>query len=289
MTDPAKLIGHVKDDNSFHLPEFMGGKIALPSFGPFELPGWSFFGWFEVPGFQIEFQLTRFMVLEVVAAVLMIVIFVPLAWKISRGSPPRGRLWNLFDAMLVFVRDEMVRPAIGRPDADRFLPFLWTMFFFILFCNLLGMIPWAGSPTGSILVTGVLALLAFGMVVGAGMKKFGVVGFWIGLAPHMELPLALAIPLKPMILGIEILALLIKHIILAVRLLINMFAGHLVLAVILGFVEVFAGTAAWFGIMPASVLGAAALSLLELFVAFLQAYVFTFLTALFIGMALHQH
>lgn len=289
MTDPAKLIGHVKDDNSFHLPEFMGGKIALPSFGPFELPGWSFFGWFEVPGFQIEFQLTRFMVLEVVAAVLMIVIFVPLAWKISRGSPPRGRLWNLFEAMLVFVRDEMVRPAIGRPDADRFLPFLWTMFFFILFCNLLGMIPWAGSPTGSILVTGVLALLAFGMVVGAGMKKFGVVGFWIGLAPHMELPLALAIPLKPMILGIEILALLIKHIILAVRLLINMFAGHLVLAVILGFVEVFAGTAAWFGIMPASVLGAAALSLLELFVAFLQAYVFTFLTALFIGMALHQH
>ncbi len=281
--NPAQLASHVKDAPYFEvpkciLPEHTEGKIPLPDFGTVDLFG-----------LEIHLRLTKFMVLEVVAAVLMIVIFVPLAWKISRGSPPRGRLWNLFEAMLVFVRDEMVRPAIGRPDADRFLPFLWTMFFFILFCNLLGMIPWAGSPTGSILVTGVLALLAFSMVVGAGMKKFGVVGFWIGLAPHMELPLALAIPLKPMILGIEILALLIKHIILAVRLLINMFAGHLVLAVILGFVEVFAGTAAWFGIMPASVLGAAALSLLELFVAFLQAYVFTFLTALFIGMALHQH
>ena len=275
--DPVKLASHVKDTDAVH-----GHAFHLPFHTTIEIPQ-------VLEPFGME--LTKFMVLELVAAVLMLAIFIPLARKTASGNRPRGRIWNLFEAMLVFVRDEMVRPAIGRPDADRFLPFIWTMFFFILFCNLLGMIPWAGSPTGSILVTGVLALMSFAAVVGTGMKKFGVVGFLTGLAPHMDLPLALAIVLKPMILGIEILALFIKHIILAVRLLINIFAGHLVLAVILGFVaaEEIVGTAAWFGIMPASVLGAAALSLLELFVAFLQAYVFTFLTALFIGMALHQH
>ena len=125
------------------------------------------------------------------------------------------------------------------------------------------------------------------------MTKFGPVGFWMGLAPHMELPLVLAILLIPMILAIEILGLFIKHTILAVRLLANIFAGHLVLAVILGFVVaediVAAHTAAWTGVAVASIFAATALSLLELFVAFLQAYIFAFLTALFIGMAVHQH
>jgi F-type H+-transporting ATPase subunit a len=229
------------------------------------------------------------MVLELVAAALMILIFVPLARKIARGTPPQGRFWNMFEAMLVFVRDEMVRPAIGRHDADRFLPLIWTLFFFILFCNLLGMFPWAGSPTGSISVTGALAAIAFATVTGAGMKRFGPVKFWTGLCPHMDLPLLLAVSLIPMILFIEILGLCIRHTILAVRLLANMFAGHLVLTVVLGFIAVFAQSALWYGVMPAAVLGGAALSLLELLVAFLQAYIFAFLMALFIGMAVHQH
>jgi F-type H+-transporting ATPase subunit a len=92
-----------------------------------------------------------------------------------------------------------------------------------------------------------------------------------------------------MILFIEIFGLLIKHTILAVRLLANMFAGHLVLAVLMGFILLFVGKIAWYGVVPAAVVGATALSLLELFVAFLQAYIFAFLTALFIGMAVHQH
>ncbi|MFH1267326.1 MAG: F0F1 ATP synthase subunit A [Planctomycetota bacterium] len=260
------------------MPKCLGGHIYLPNFGTI-----------DVFGHQVELQLTKFMVLELVAAALMIVIFVPLAWKLASGKPPRGWFGNLFEAMILFVRDEMVRPAIGRPDADRFLPFILTVFFFILFCNLLGMIPWAGSPTGSISVTGAMALISFCVVVGAGMRKFGLVAFWTGLAPHMELPLVLAIFLKPMILFIEIFGLFIKHTILAVRLLANMFAGHLVLAVIIGFIGLFAGRAAWYGVMPASVLGATALSLLELFVAVLQAYIFAFLTALFIGMSVHKH
>jgi len=271
MIDINQAAEHVKDASGFHLP----AKVH------FDLPAIEVFGH--------HFQLTKFMVLELAAALLMLLIFIPLARRIAGGKPPRGRFWNMFEAMLLFVRDEMVRPAIGRKDADRFLPFIWTAFFFILFCNLLGMVPWAGSPTGAIGVTAALALIAFCTVAGAGMMRFGALAFWTGLTPHMDLPLVLAIFLKPMILFIEIFGLLIRHTILAVRLLANMFAGHLVLAVIMGFIVAFADSLVWYGVMPASVLGAVALSLLELFVAFLQAYVFSFLTALFIGMSLHRH
>ena len=119
----------------------------------------------------------------------------------------------------------------------------------------------------------------------------GIIGYWLGLVPHMELPLVLALFLKPMILAIEVMGLCIKHSVLAVRLLANMFAGHLVLAVLIAFIGATAESfiVLWAGVTFASVCGAAALSLLELFVAFLQAYIFAFLSALFIGMAVHQH
>jgi F-type H+-transporting ATPase subunit a len=197
----------------------------------------------------------------------------------------------LFEIMLLFIRDEVARPAIGKHDADKFLPFLWTIFFFILTCNLLGMVPWGGSPTGALATTGALAMCTFAVVVGGGMAKMGPVGFWKSQVPHMELPLVLAILLKPMIFGIEVLGLLIKHFVLAVRLLANMMAGHLVLSVLVIFVAAVAkfGIFALLGVGLASVVGATALGLLELFVAFLQAYIFTFLSALFIGMAVHPH
>jgi len=290
--DVNQIGEHIKDAPDFHvpallwdhLPEFLQGEhrglIPLPDFGTVDLFGW-----------QIKLQLTKFMVLEVVAALLMLLIFLPLARKIATGRSPRGRIWNAFELVLIFLRDEVARPAIGRHDADRFLPFVWTMFFFILFCNLLGMIPWAGSPTGSIFVTAALALITFCTVAGSGMVNYGVVGFWTGMVPRVDLPWVLAAFLKPMLMGIEIMGLCIKHCVLAVRLLANMFAGHLVLAVIVTFIAWTTDQAfvLWLGVTIASVLSAVALNLLELFVAFLQAYVFTFLSALFIGMAVHQH
>jgi F-type H+-transporting ATPase subunit a len=228
------------------------------------------------------------MFLEVVAAVIVAVVFIWIAQRMSRGIQPRGRVWNLLEVMLVFLRDQVARPAIGRHDADRFLPFLWTMFFFVLACNLLGMVPWAGSPTGAFACTLALALTTFVVVIGAGMAKLGPVGFWVGQVPHMDLPGPLAVILKPAIFVLELIGLCIRHFVLSVRLLANMFAGHLVLAVIIGFIGAVSG-ALWWGVMPVSILGAVALSLLELFVAFLQAYIFTFLSALFIGMAVHPH
>ena len=297
--DTAELISHVKDSQSFHLPNGTehGLTVAIPQPAdiapglpqPSEILGRV--GIENPPAWLAEdWTLTKFMILEVVAAMLIVLIFVPLARRIARGERPRGRFWNLFEAMLVFIRDEVARPAIGGKTADKFLPFLWTIFFFVLFCNLLGMIPWAGSPTGAIGCTGSLAVMTLMTVVGAGVKKYGLVGFWTGQVPHMDLPLLLAVFIKPMIFAIEVLGIAIKHFVLSVRLLANMFAGHLVLAVILSFIKATADHGLiWYGVMPASVFGAVALSLLELFVAFLQAYIFAFLSALFIGMAVHQH
>lgn len=271
LVNIEQLIEHVSDTSSYHLPSFIGN---------FDLP--------TVSGFT----LTKGMIVEVVVALLMIAMFVRLAIKMKSGEPVRGRLWNLLEAFLIYLRNEVIIPSIGKKDADRFTPFLWTLFFFILFCNLFGLLPWFGSsPTGSLATTVVLALSVFVVLTFSGMKKFGIVGFWKGQVPQMELPLVLAVFLKPMLFVIEVLGLFIKHAVLAVRLLANMFAGHLIIAVIMGFISAVAAGSIflWGGVTIASVSLCVALYMLELFVAFLQAYIFTFLASIFIGMAQHQH
>jgi F-type H+-transporting ATPase subunit a len=132
-------------------------------------------------------------------------------------------------------------------------------------------------------------MVTFITVLGAGMARLGFWGFWKAQVPHMDLPKPVAVFLIPMIFVIEIFGLLVKHFVLAVRLLANMIGGHVVLAVLLAFITMTASSFLFWGVMPASVLGATLLSLLELLVAFIQAYIFAFLTALFIGMAVHPH
>jgi F-type H+-transporting ATPase subunit a len=290
-----------------------------------------------------KFQVTKFMLLELIAAGLILAIFIPLARRAAREKTPKGPWWNAFEGLLTFVRDEIARPSLGEKDADRYVPFLWTLFLFILICNLLGMIPLMGSPTASIWMTGGLAVCAFVMLhVPAMIQRGGPIRYLLSLWPHLEIvpnpwrrpgehghghdghdehghadhhaPAGHARPEEPapkptvmqivlwlaasafgflislMIFVIELLGTVIKSGVLAIRLFANMFAGHTVLAVILLFIVV-AGeggfTAMWPVVSVLSVLGTVALSLLELFVAFLQAYVFVFLTALFMGMALH--
>lgn len=272
--DPKELFSHVEDSPSLHVPRRLtadrSGHVEIPQ--PFK-----------------HFTVTKFMTIELVAALLLCVFFIGLARALKGGAIPRGRFRNMLEAMLLYFRDYVARPCIGHHDADRFVPFLWTIFFFVLSCNLFGMIPWMGSPTGSLSVTATLAFITFATVIGSGMMKLGVAGFWKAQVPHMDLPPSLKIFLVPMIFVIEVFGLLVKHGVLAVRLLANMMAGHVVLAVIVAFIAASAQSLWWWGVMPASVLGATALSLLELFVAFLQAYIFTFLSALFIGMAVHPH
>jgi F-type H+-transporting ATPase subunit a len=294
--DPGHLFGHVQDAEHIEVSTKVvpSGKIILPQPLRLDEPLWTGkTGVVQIDKINIfepiELKFTKFMLLETIVALLVAVVFIRLANKMAHGDRPKGRLWNLLEAMVLYIRDDVARPAIGDHDADRFLPLLWTMFFFVLGCNLLGLVPWAGSATGSLATTGALAMITFATVVGAGMAKMGVVGFFKSQVPHMDLPGPLAVLLVPMIFVIEMMGLLIKHFVLAVRLLANMMAGHLVLAVIVAFIAASAGSMTFWGVMPASVLGATALNLLELFVAFLQAYIFTFLSALFIGMAVHPH
>jgi F-type H+-transporting ATPase subunit a len=164
------------------------------------------------------------------------------------------------------------------------------MFFFILLGNLFGLVPWAGSITGVWAVTGALAIVTFLTVLISGMRKFGPVGFWLNQVPHMDLPWYMA-PLKVVIFAIEMLGLVIKHAILSIRLLANMVAGHLVLLAILGMIAEAATLSGgqWSTVTAISIVGSTLLSCLELFVALLQAYVFIFLSALFIGAAIHHH
>jgi F-type H+-transporting ATPase subunit a len=297
----------------------MDGKILIPQ--PFATLD-------SLYAVKSGFGISKYMILELVLAGILLLLFTRLAAVLRTGGAPKGRFANFFEAMILFVRDQIARPAIDshdhhddhahddhahddhgdaghahaaskaavhavreQHDGDRFVPLLLTLFFFVLGCNLLGMVPWAGSPTASFSVTLALAGVTFATVVVAGMLKFGFLGFFGNQVPSMDLPLPLAILLKPMIFAIEMLGLLIKHLILAVRLLANMVAGHLVLLGIMGMISAAAtySMGMWATVTGISVVSCTLFSVLELFVAFLQAYIFTFLSALFIGASVHQH
>jgi F-type H+-transporting ATPase subunit a len=316
---PHNPFGHVGDisDPTEHGPRyfwhfFESRDVTIP------------LGWTVQHG-VFEAGVSKFILLETGVAIVLLLIFVPLSRRLATGEPARGGWDNAFEAVLIFLRDDVARPNIGGHDADRFVPFLWTLFFFILFNNLFGLLPWMGSPTANLYVTGALAVVAFVMMHGAAMVKMGAGHYFASLWPHVEVVpnpwrgpggghghdgpadaapaappttaqvltwvagLSFGLVLSLMIFVIELLGTVIKSGVLAVRLFANMFAGHTVLAMILSFI-IMAGNAApllWGGITVASVLGVVALSLLELFVAFLQSYIFVFLTALFMGMALH--
>jgi F-type H+-transporting ATPase subunit a len=283
------------------------------------------------------FCISRFMLIEVAVGLILWIIFSWVASKMARGGAPHGRMWNLFESFVAFIRNEIARPALGghhesheeghhAPEAahaathddhghgakhapahhdhddpvTRYTPILCTIFFFILGCNLAGMLPWVGSPTGTWAVTLAMAVITLGAVTVAGMRQFGFWGFFLNQIPSMDLPWYMALFLKPILLVIELLGFVIKHGVLSVRLLANMLAGHMVLLAIMslafgleaslmftqpdGSVSVM-----WWVASIASVVGCTLLSMLELFVAFLQAYVFTLLSALFLGAAIHKH
>src|SRR5262249_7623693 len=130
------------------------------------------------------------MVIELIVAVLLIAIFVPLCRRARKGAMPEGPWWNAFESLLTFIRDEVAKPNLGEHDADKYVPLLWTMFLFILFCNLLGMIPFLGSPTASIAVTGALAVCSFVVMHGAAIAKMGGIHYLKSLWPHIDVPVA---------------------------------------------------------------------------------------------------
>lgn len=243
---------------------------------------------------------SKFMVLELLAVGIILGVFVPACRRIAQGGVPRGRLTNGVEAVLLFIRDQVAIPTLGEHDYKRFLPFLWTLFLFILVVNLLGMVPFLGSASASLAVTAVLAIVVFFVIHYNGIKSAHGFGHYLQtfrikidregtllkiLAPFIEVGIFL----------LEILTAFIRAIVLAVRLFANMLAGHTTLFVLLSFIAMIgmaieqnsAGEHWFWLITPASVISVVLLSVLELFVACLQAFVFVFLTSTFLGMALH--
>jgi len=201
---------------------------------------------------------------------------------IGRTTAPRGVLQNLAEVFIVFVRDEIARPNIGE-KADRFLPYLLTAFFFILFCNLLGLVPNLGAATSNLAVTGALALFTF--IIGT---IYASKDHW----KHIFWPPGVPVYVKPILIPVEIMGLFTRHAALAIRLFANMAAGTLVILSLIGLIfminALFGALAAWLSTLP-SVLLTLFISAIKLLVAFIQAYVFTLLSALFIGMSVAEH
>lgn len=237
--------------------------------------------------------LSNQLLMLLVTAALMLLIFPWVAR--SKALVPRGTR-NFFETLLQYIREQVARPVLHE-ETDRFMPLLWTIFFVVLFANLLGTLPIdalvtavtnrpshvAGTATGSLMIAAGLALCAFFAVHIGGIRHQGFVHYCQNFVPPV--PKALLILMIPL----EIVAALVKPFALCIRLFANMIAGHIVLAILLGFTSVLAHGVGGMsiGVAVASVLGATVISLLELFVCFLQAYIFTFLTTLFLGMAVH--
>jgi len=187
---------------------------------------------------------------------------------------------NFFEIFIVYIRDEIVRPNLGDVG-DKYLPYFLTLFFFILFCNLLGLVPFGATATGNIAVTAAMAMTTFLMINFAGIRELGFTHYVQTYIPH-----GLPFWLVPLMFVIEILGLFTKSFALCIRLFANMIAGHIVILAFLGLIFIFKSIF----IAPVSIAAAVGLGLLELFVAFLQAYVFTLLTAVFVGGAVNpQH
>jgi F-type H+-transporting ATPase subunit a len=246
--------------------------------------------WHYVGGVPI---ISNHIIMMLVSAGLMLIVFGRMGQRYldNKELVPGGRS-NFFETIMLYLRDEVAKPTLGHAT-DQFMPLLWTLFFFILFNNLLGLLPldvltawipggpYYGTSTANIYVTGALAFVSFVVIQVSGIKANGLGGYlhhFLGGAPWY---------VAPILIPIEIAGAFIKPVALAIRLMANMTGGHLLLAILIGlaagaFKTLGAGGGA--GVSLIVVLGAVAIMCLELFVAFLQAYIFTFLTALFIGL-----
>lgn len=223
-----------------------------------------------------DVSITKNVAMLFITAALMIVVFLSVAkgYKNNAGKAPKG-IQSFFEPIIIFVRDEVVKPNIGH-HYEKFFPYLLTLFFFILFGNLLGLLPGAGNLTGNIAVTMVLALLTFIITNVNGNK-----GYWSHILWTPGVPL----PLRLVILPVEIIGIFTKPISLTIRLFVAITAGHIVLLALICLTFIFGSI--WVG--AGSSIIVLFISLIELLVAGIQAYVFTLFTSLYIGMAIADH
>ena len=236
---------------------------------------------------------TKHVVFLIIAALLVFMTMKAAGWALARQragrSAPRG-FAAAMEGLVLFVRDEIAIANIGQ-DGARFAPLIMTFFFFILYSNLLGLLPWGASPTGNVAVTGALAVITFVTVEIGGFIKLGPKGYLRTIFPKAPgLGGAGGAVMSVAMAPIEIIGKLVKPFALAVRLFGNMTAGHFVILSLFGIMFLFGHLGVWsYGIAGATVLLVVGIMLLELFVAFLQAYVFALLSAVFIGLMQQEH
>jgi len=237
----------------------------------------------------LDFSIKKNVAAIFFSIILMCFIFISVAKRYQKNptSAPSG-LQNVVELIIIFIRDDVAIPSIGEKKYIHFMPFLLTIFFFIWINNMLGLIPIfpaGANVTGNIAVTMALALFSFFTISINGNKQY-----WKHIinAPGVPMFLKLPIPIMPFV---EIMGVIIKPFVLMVRLFANILAGHIVAMVLFALIFIFAGINIYFGyaISTISILLSIFMTLLELLVAFIQAYVFTILTAIFIGMSTAEH
>ena len=288
---------HEATGNQIDIAHHIGNSHQIETpFGTFALPD----NWKISLGTNAEGQAryldlspTKHLVFLLLAAVLVTLVMILSARSVVRaqagGRPPRG-FAGAMEAMVLWVRQEVVLPNVGH-HGEGFAPYLLTVFFFVLAMNLLGLLPWGATATSNISVTAALAIMAFIVIELTGMRTLGFKGYMntiFYLPPGLPggpggavLKVLLLVVMTP----IELIGKLAKPFALAVRLFANMTSGHVLVLALLGLTFLFRS---YFVGVGASLL-ATGVMVLEVFVAFLQAFVFTLLTAVFIGLMRAEH
>ena len=275
MQNPDFITPHISDSHHLEIPwpsfaENLTREIALPRWAPIHLGP-----------LTVDLSPTKHVVMMLLAASLLLLALLTAARSQARraatGAPPKG-FAGAIEAMVLYMRNEIILPNVGH-HGEGFVPFCLTLFFFILFCNLLGLVPWMSTATGNISVTATLAILSFLVVEIAGMRTLGrkyinTIVYW----PH-DVPLGVRAMVSPIMTPVELISKFTKPLALAIRLFANMTAGHVLVLALISLIFAFASP--WITIVP--VLAATGIMVLELFVAFLQAFVFTLLVSVFIG------
>lgn len=255
-------------------------NLELPFVGEVELPRWEPV---RIGGLTVDLSPTKHVVMLCVAALLCMLVLIPTAMIHERhteeSGAPKGFAAGM-EAMVLYLRNEVVLPNVG-PHGNGFVPFALTLFFFILFANLLGLIPYGSTATGNISVTGMLAVITFVVVEVSGIKAQG----WgylktIFYIPPKDMPLLLKPLMFVIMTVVEVAGKITKPFALAIRLFANMTAGHVVLLALISLIFTFQS----YAVATAPVAMGVAISVLEIFVGFLQAYIFTLLSCVFIGL-----
>jgi F-type H+-transporting ATPase subunit a len=270
---------HITDSHHMEVPCLnyaLMCEVHLPEWAPVHIPGIG----------AVDLSPTKHVVMLLIAALLCCGVLITAAAAHTRHTHAVGRPKGFaagIEAMVLYLRNEVALPNLGH-HGEKYVPFILTLFFFILFANLLGLIPYGSTATGNISVTLTLALITFVVVEVAGMRAQGVhylstIFYW-----NKDLPMAMRIPMFLLMSPIEFIGKLTKPFALTIRLFANMTAGHIIVLALIGLIFTFANIAS-----GAPFLMAVAIMMLELFVAFLQAFIFALLAAVFIGQIREAH